>query len=294
MATPITSQLKHILLATDFSPRSDRAGRRAALLANQFGAKITVVHVVDDVLPVRLTRQARKEASELLDELRGTLKEIDGIDCDVSVKLGEAFAGILSQAGESGTDLIVIGPHRREILKDTFIGTTAERTIRGSRVPTLMANGMPAGSYRNVLVATDLSEHSAAALRACQAFGFGEAATTTVLYVFDAPAKGYLMRASSTEDEISDYVSEERERAETELHAFLRHHRFEANTVMLRPNDLLAAAEIKKAAVACAADLIVVGTSGRTGVAKAFLGSVAEKLLGACEKDVLVVPVRQD
>ncbi|WP_262271421.1 universal stress protein [Microvirga yunnanensis] len=50
----------HILAATDFSTRSQRAVRRAGLLARDCGAELTLVHVVDDdqiaaVLPPVMT-----------------------------------------------------------------------------------------------------------------------------------------------------------------------------------------------------------------------------------------------
>jgi nucleotide-binding universal stress UspA family protein len=282
--------LKRILFATDFSPRSDRAGRRAALLARQMGAGIVIVHVVDDDRPPRLVQRARAEALDLLEEMRRTFAETDGIDCDVTVALGEAFAGTLAAASDTGADVIVIGPHRRRILKDVFIGTTAERTVRGAGRPVLMANGTPAGPYRNVLVATDLSDCSSAALRLCDRWGLGETASVSLVHVFDAPARGLMRSASVTQDAIADYVSEETERAESELRAFLARHAFGADRILLRPAAGPVAAEILKAAGECDAHLIVVGTHGRTGIAKALLGSVTEYLLRTAECDVLAVP----
>ena len=286
--------LKRILFATDFSPRSDRAGRRAALLARQMGASIAIVHVVDDDRPPRLVQRARAEALELLEEMRRTFTETDGIECDVTVALGEAFAGTLSAASETGADVILIGPHRRRILKDVFTGTTAERTVRGARRPVLMANGTPAGPYRNVLVATDLSDCSSAALHLCDRWRLGETAAVSLVHVFDAPARGVMQRASVTQDAIADYVSEETERAESELRAFLARHAFSADRILLRPAGGPTAAEILKAAEECDAQLIVVGTHGRTGIAKALLGSVTEYLLRTAECDILAVPTEAD
>jgi nucleotide-binding universal stress UspA family protein len=40
--------MRRILVASDFSARSNRAARRATLLARTYGSSITVVHVVDD------------------------------------------------------------------------------------------------------------------------------------------------------------------------------------------------------------------------------------------------------
>ena len=61
---------------------------------------------------------------------------------------------------EEKPDLLVLGPHRRRIFRDIFIGTTVERTIREADCPVLMANAAPVGPYRHVLLSTDLSEGS--------------------------------------------------------------------------------------------------------------------------------------
>ncbi|HEY7766067.1 MAG TPA: universal stress protein, partial [Aestuariivirgaceae bacterium] len=155
--------IARILVATDFSPRSDRALRRGILLARQNATELQLTHVVDDDQPQRLIDVERREAAALLDELASTIRESDGIDCEGHVATGDAFQGIVRMAEETGVDLLVLGPHRRQVLRDVFIGTTAERVLRTSRMPVLLANGVPAGAYRKVLIASDLSNYAYAA-----------------------------------------------------------------------------------------------------------------------------------
>lgn len=294
MSPQMESRLKHILFATDFSPRSDRAGRRALLLAKQFGARMTLVHVIDDDQPNRLVKKARAEASKVLDEMRQTFVDVDGIDCVTSLTMGEAFAGTLSVCADVGADVIVIGPHRRQILKDVFTGTTAERIIRQSVRPVLMVNGTPAGPYRSILVASDMSDCSLAALRACREFKLGDVAAITVAHVFDAPARGHMRRVSLTDDDIANYIAEEEQRAEGELSEFLRSQSFTPDSVKLRAGEAPVAIEIRNMAKDCAADLIIVGTRGRTGLSKVLLGSVAEDLLRISDRDVLAAPPQRE
>ena len=61
--------MQRILVATDFSTRSDRALRRGTLLAKQFGCDVTLVHVIDDDQPLRTVEAERREATALLDEV---------------------------------------------------------------------------------------------------------------------------------------------------------------------------------------------------------------------------------
>lgn len=118
-----------ILVATDFSPQSDRALRRGSLLARQNSAKLVLTHVVDDDQPERLIDVDRLEATALLQDLAQTIRENDKIECESQVVLGDAFQGIVKVADEISADLLVLGPHRRQVLRDVFVGTTAERTL---------------------------------------------------------------------------------------------------------------------------------------------------------------------
>jgi len=282
--------MKHILIATDFSERSDRAIRRGTLLAKRLGAKVTLLHAIDDDQPKRIVQAERKAAGALLNDQARSLQDIDGLACDVRIALGAAFEGITKSVEDIATDLLVMGPHRRQALKDIFVGTTAERTIRASRRPVLMANAVPAKFYSHALVATDLSACSGDAVRSLLALGLQKMMSVSVVHVFDGPGARHLARAGMTEAQIGDYVADEASRATDELGAFLR----EVNLSPLRRLVKLDQTSIANAIYAAAeevdADLIVVGTHGRSGITKRLLGSVAEEVLLRDSHDVLVVP----
>lgn len=159
------------LAATDFSSRSQRALRRAGRLARELGSELTLVHVVDDDRPARLVELERREAERYLAELIDALAELRGLDCRLAVVTGDAFDGILRAAESSAADLIVMGVHRKQLLRDIFIGTTIERVIRAGRCPVLMVNNEAERPYRRVLAAVDMVEPSVAAIRAGRALG---------------------------------------------------------------------------------------------------------------------------
>jgi len=282
--------MKRILVATDFSARSDRAIRRATLLARTYGSSMTVVHVIDDDQPQRIVRAEREASTELLSEQARSLREIDGVDCDYSIIVGNAFDGIAKAAGETKCDLLVIGSHRRQALTDVFVGTTAERTIRASSAPVLMANGVPAGPYQHALVAVDLSDCSADAVRAVTALGLEKHADVSVIHVFDAPGTALIARGSMTEKQVMDYLAHEEARASGELKAFLAALEFHPTRRIVKYNSSSAAQTIGAVAHEISADLVVVGTHGRTGLRKLLLGSIAEEVLRTADHDVLAVP----
>lgn len=281
---------RKFLVATDFSTRSDRALRRGTLLAQQLSATLALLHVVDDDQPARLVKAERMAAAALLKEHVRTLKKHDGLVCDARIAEGDPFEGITQAAQALEVDLVVIGPHRRQLLRDMFIGTTAERTISASHLPVLMANGVPAGLYGHVLAAIDLSSCSADALRALKRLGFGTGVAISVLHVFDAIGTSLLTRGAVSEDGVKDYLGEEEARVTRDLDRFLADVGFEPVRRIVRHNDSSTATVIAKAAQELEADLLVVGTGNRTGLARFLLGSVAQEVLRTASLDVLAVP----
>lgn len=282
--------MKRILAATDFSVRSDRAIRRAVLLAKRSGASITLVHVVDDDKPERIVKAAHDAASTLLNEQVRSLRRVDGIDCHATIVLGDPFEGIAKATGQIAPDMLVLGPHRRRLLKDVFIGTTAERTIRAARRPVLMANGVPAGFYRHILIAVDFSECSRQAIRDVRTLGLHRQAAVSVVHVYDTPASGAVTRSLPVEDQIRDYLADENARAAEALAAFLSDLDFSPDRQIVKFNETSVSDAICSAAREASADLISVGTHGRTGLSHMMLGSVAEGVLRSADRDVLAIP----
>jgi len=282
--------MKRILVATDFSTRSDRALRRAILLAKQHGGPLDLVHVVDDDQPPRILEAERSAAEALLDETARTVRAVDGIACEATVALGDPFEGIVRTSEECGADLVVIGPHRRHALRDVFVGTTAERSIRQGTRPTLMANAVPAGPYRRVLVAVDLSERSREAALAVTALGLDRDAAVVMVHVFDAPGVDYMSRAALRTDEVDRYLGGQEDDARRHFAAFVGGLPVPPSQAILKRAAPTPAATIAAVADDIAADLLVLGTHGRGGVAKFLLGSVVEEVLRMAGRDVLAIP----
>lgn len=282
--------MKKILLATDFSERSDRALRRATLLARQFGASLVLVHVVDDEQPRHIVDVEREEAARLLRDMAGTLRNVDGVVCATEVILASPFVGIARAVAESTPDLVILGPHRRQILKDVFIGTTAERTVRSAGCPVLMVNAPPTGPYGHVLQTTDLSEVSRDALQRFRALGIDEGVWSSLLYAFDAPAVRLVMGHVISKEDRERYLENERRDAARELARFVSSADIGPVRQIARYEASAAHHELLKAAEEEHADLIVLSTHGRSGIAKILLGSVTEHILRTSPIDVLAIP----
>lgn len=277
------------LIATDFSPRSDRALRRGSLLARRDSTKLILTHVVDDDQPRRLIDVERQDVEALLHELVISIREGDGIDCESQVTIGDPFQGIVGMAEKTGADLVILGPHRRQVLCDVFVGTTAERVLRTSRIPVLLANGVPAGPYRKVLIATDFSSFSYYAAEAAKRLGLLDGVTIIALNVMDSIESSPVIRAAMTVKEAEDQEAKVAGRGMTDLAAFTRKLEIAAALRVVRPSEESTAMAINNYAKDTKTDLIVVGTRSRSGFEKWLLGSIAEGVLGNAEMDVLAV-----
>lgn len=282
--------MQAILFATDFSERSDRALRRAELLARQSGATLDILHVVDDDRPRHIVDREAAEALALVEDLARSLRGEAGIDCRARIALDDPFAGIVKAAADSRPDLLVIGPHRRQVLRDVFVGTTAERTIRSVACPVLMVNGPPAAPWRHILMTTDLSPASEGALARYGALDPAAGADHTLLHVFPAPALRLAMSDTLASEDRDSYLRELRQEALGAVSALAGRLPGPRPAPAARPEETNVAQDILAAAEHLDADLIVVSTLGANALARLLLGSVTDRVLRSAPVDVLAIP----
>lgn len=282
--------MKRILVATDFSVRSHRAVRRAGLLARKAGAELTLLHVVDEDQPAHLVALEQTEGRKILEEQIEAVAELRGLQCRALIATGVVHDAIIRTAGTVSADVIVMGTHRKQVLRDIFVGTTIERVIRTGNWPVLMVNADVGDPYANVLAAVDLSDASADAVRAARSLGFLDQVSLTVVHAFDAAAKPKMVLADVEEDRIGAYVEQERQRATTELQTFMTSLSIDNATWSPYVAEGEAMSVISRAVESIQPDLLIIGTHGRSAVAKLLLGSVAEQVLRVLTTDVLAVP----
>ena len=274
--------IRHILAATDLSARGERALGRALRLRRRFGARLTVLHVVDDELPAPIATRRSEEARELIEgQLRSRAEPPDLETTAVETASGTGYAAIIQRAHTLGAELTVLGSHRENSWRDLFLGSTIERVLRQGSTPVLTVRHEPSANYERVLVAVHFSVYSRRALEfACRLVPDGE---LLALHAYDLPFAGFLSEpppraAVLLEGEILE-----------QMQALLRDLPIAPGRV--RPEVRLGGAlPVVEAAVGeFGPDLLVVGTHGRTGVAHALLGSVAERLMRRPRCDVLAV-----
>lgn len=141
---------QRILVPVDGSDTARRGLEEAIKLSKALGARVKLVHIVDESV-LALNPETGVAAAPLVEDFEASGKAIleearayvgaQGIDAETA--LHENFTGrvadlILDEARKSGADLIVMGTHGRRGLRHAVLGSDAEAVVRGSNVPVLL------------------------------------------------------------------------------------------------------------------------------------------------------------
>lgn len=141
-------EIKKILLATDFLTGSKHATVYAADLAERYGAKLYVVHVIQDV--GKLTKWYAPKVN--LNELKKTMEEkskqelqncctlgLGGYqNVEYSLLVGVPHEEIVKFQQDNNIGLIVIGTNsRKEAGAKEVLGSTADRVVKFATCPVL-------------------------------------------------------------------------------------------------------------------------------------------------------------
>jgi len=249
--------------------------------------------VLPDGLPADLHGRAHQDARRSLDEVVlpafRTAMAAGGARAaaTTAVRVGNPYVEIIREARAGEADLIILGRHGWRTIHDLFLGSTAERVIRMGGAPVLVVNRRPSHPYRRALIALDLGDTSRATVELALRVAGGGAAEMILLHVCGTPFQGFVA-SGLTPAELDAYCRECRAASLSRLQGFLESlgDRGVRWRTIVRSGD--PRVEILHEAERHRADLIVLGTHGRTGVSHALLGSVAEWIVRRAERDVLV------
>jgi nucleotide-binding universal stress UspA family protein len=279
------ANIKHILVATDLTDRSERACERGIRLARERAATVDVLHVVEGGLRAQDQERRRALAEEYLREWFASLPETERPGVRFSVESGDPFAVILERAQERNAGLIVLGEPGKKGLKDLFVGTTAERVVRHSDRPVLIVRRTAPGAYRRVLVAIDFSEGASRALDA--AYEVAPGAEFVAVHAWQVPPVGLATRQAAEKA-----VEEENQlllrRIERQAHDHLVATASPPRAPRIEMREGNPFFVIREALSAFQPDLLALGTHARSGIAVAIVGSLARELLVEAPCDVLV------
>ncbi len=292
----------HILVATDLSSHAGKAETRAAMLAQTLGArKLTLLHMLPP-LPLQTLRAMFERTpleteqilvnaakAELARRAR-PLGEKFHIEVTPVVKVGRVHLGIVAHADEVNADLVVVGGYGAHLVRELFLGATAEKVLRTSTRPMLIVKQEPLSPYKRLLVPVDFSPSSSRALDWGMAIAAG--AEINVAHVYEVPNESTLRYASVEDKVVEGYHAVARHQARDAMSAFLKDRRpaetdFQRHILHGHP-----AAGIRDLTEELRPDLIVMGKHGQSEIEKLLLGSVTRHMLFETHCDMLVAMER--
>jgi len=279
---------RRILAATDLSELSVGALQTALGLAARTGgraADVTVLHVRH---PTQRLSQVEGVFEGHLDRALGALATQVGS----MVRSGDAAEEIVAAARERDADVVVVGTHGRTGVRRLVVGSVAEQVAREAPCPVLIVNRRPMGPgprpgeldrlfpLRTILAPTDGSECSRrgedlAAILAARCEGS--------LHLVHAVGEGWA-------ESVEANLLEAKEVVEEAAHALrARRHWGPRVPVITHARTGGAADQIVQCADELRADLIVIGTSGRSGVRERAIGGQTDRVMRRAPCPVLAV-----
>lgn len=273
----MSNELKHILFATDGSEYSTGAQRVAIDLAKRCQAKLTVMTIVlstqdlEGVGTHGLRAQLEREAQARIDAVAAAVNAA-GMSCDTQLVYGEApHQEIVRTALELTPDLIVLGRRGKRGLARLMVGHATAHVAGHAPCNVLMVPRAGQMWSQRIVLATDGSAHSAAAANTAAAVASQCQLPVTVV-------------SATKPSHSAERKAEARAEVDT-LTASLANAGVTCEGVVMegRPDEV-----VIEVAASAKADLIVVGSHGRTGLSRLILGSISERIMGQAQCPVLV------
>ncbi|HET6162392.1 MAG TPA: universal stress protein [Planctomycetota bacterium] len=287
-----------VVCGSDFSAASDDALRQALVFAAE-GSRVTFVHGIAFPFVSGLGAPAPMMAAVLdkdvlerhaTSEYRAQLARVkEGAErpAEIEIVFDDPGAAIVRCAEERQADLIVVGSRGSTGLRRMALGSVAESVVRHAPVPVLVARPSPTTGV--VLVASDFSEASRAAIVAAAAEAKRRGAKLTILHCMGfAPemmAMGFAPLVPAAPDDPRSRVALTRN-AEQEMRSLLAGLGV-AGQVVVDPGSPRGV--VPEVAEQLKAELVVVGARGRGSLARLLLGSVARSVVRHAHCSVLVV-----
>jgi len=290
--------LRKIIVATDFSRLGSCAVSRAALLAQEHGSELVLVHVIPDAEfewvgatgpdgSAGTVFSREKFAQTALERLSSTARGIEeryGVACQPKVVSGRTPQCIATAAADA--DLVVLGARGEHSVRRWFTGSTAQKILRISPCPTLLVRGEPTHPYASVLAPVDFSPNSFAALKILAAWL--ATAAFHVAHAFEHPYEGMMRYAGVDQNLIEKYRRKQYANLDAELQNFMEAAGAIGTSFVRQVEHGHAKTVIENLIDELRPDLVAMAAHGESNLEEAFLGSVSLHAALESPCDVLV------
>lgn len=281
MKTTTHETIRHILVALDLSEMDDALIRYANMLANLLPIeRVYFVYVAQSLeLPANLLKEYPDLMAPLDESIQDDLeKKVRGLFSTSSVEVncvveeGNAIEKVLKLCKVKHIDLILMG--RKKSLKGS--GIVSSKIARRCPCSLLLVTEGFSPGIDKVLVPIDFSGYAAHATRRALDLADNSSAKLLLMHIYSVPV-GYYKTGKSREE----FARIMQSHAEKDYQKFLSKNQFphDLSCKYELNNDGKSAEMIYSYAESVGADLIVIGSRGRTAISAVLMGSIAEKLV---------------
>lgn len=275
--------MKKILVPTDFSEHAEYALKTAAQIAKKNNGEIVLLHMLE--LPTQVIDKVTggggdipevmffmKKARERFDEVKSS-PFLNGIPVTEAVQFERAFEGIIKASKSHHIDLVVMGSHGASGVQGFFVGSNTEKVVRTSDIPVLVVKKeLNIGEINKFVFASDFGEEIRKPFEKAIAFAKAFGARMDLL-IINTPG-----RFMSTEE------------SEKRINSFLKGFEIKDYTMHVY-NDYSVEKGVLNFANRTDADLIGVGTHGRTGISHYLNGSIGEDIVNSAQRPVITFKI---
>ena len=273
--------MKKILVPLDFSEESKRALTFAVELAQKASSELVLLHIVeypvgasvdptginyyslDPALMDVIKKNAQEKMSEVASQRVPTELKVQQL-----IQMGDPFLGINGAIEDEAVELVVIGSKGATGLKEVLVGSNAEKVIRHARCPVItVKKPVTVAEISNIAFASDFTDgQEDLILKLKQLQHFFHA----TLHLVKINTPNNFERDTLTKELMRDFAS---------------HHMLENYTLNIF-NDLYEDEGLIYFAKEIDADMIAIGTHGRTGIAHLMAGSIAEDVANHAKRPI--------
>jgi len=268
-----------ILLAVDSSPASMRAARETAARPWPSGTSVQVISIVEPIfgwdapdLDEALHQSGRATVEQAADYLKAA-----GLETHTAVLTGDPKTLIAKEAEGLNIDLVVIGANSTHGVMQYLLGGVARAVARLATCSVEIVRRVPGPEPLSILLATDGSDCSNAAVRSVTARPWPEGTAFRILSIVE-PSAPLLHPPYFSEKAMEAMLEKDMRRAQEAVAVAERIFcaaGIRASTIVAVPSATPKELILSEAAEWCA-DMIVVGSHGRRGMDRLLLGSVSE------------------
>ncbi|BDD03682.1 universal stress protein [Aureibacter tunicatorum] len=282
--------MRTILVPTDFSSQAGYALSLAAQIARQNDSKILLLHVVenysavntvsvtgdmtpsnftDDIYTIKLIETSKKHLEEAAND-----PLYSGVVIDTKIQVGNPYGSISSEVTENDVDLIVMGTTGVSGLDEVLIGSNTEKVVRHSKCPVLtVKNPVELDSLKEIVFATNFAEENKELIENLKKLQKTLDAKLNLLKV-NTPNNFNVDR--DTRKDINNYIEK----------YSLENYTVNIYNALDEEDGIIFFAEDINA------DLIAMGTHGRTGFLHLISGSIAEDVVNHASRPVWTYKVK--